>query len=248
MLNNFDRSSNAFSRGPLGIIALFLSFVYATSVAFRAFSQNVTELQSLFIILFIVIFPILVLLSFVYLVAKHPHSLYPPSEFKDEENFLLLQSKANTALVKASAKPDINQNTEQLPTDEPLDKFLKKARGKKILWIDDNPKNNSWEVEAFESIGLIVDQVRSTDEAINKIQVQRYDCLISDMSRPEGNQAGYDLLKKIRNKGLSTPFIIYASDSNPDYLQSTIEKGGNGNTNNPFSLYYMVIAAVGSGR
>jgi PleD family two-component response regulator len=50
-----------------------------------------------------------------------------------------------------------------------------------ILWVDDNPKNNSFLVERLSKLGIQVTQVLSTAEAISLLSSMSFDRIISDM-------------------------------------------------------------------
>ncbi len=79
-LDRFSRTARELSKGPLGIIALFLVLVYAVAalvVGAGIFSTKPELLTP--IVWFLAIFPVLVLLSFTFLVALVPEHLYPPS-------------------------------------------------------------------------------------------------------------------------------------------------------------------------
>ena len=79
----------------------------------------------------------------------------------------------------------------------------------RILWVDDKPKNNSYLVASLEDRGIRVDTARSSDEGIKKFKAMRYDCVVSDMGRPEGDMAGIDLVKRIRDMDPDIPYFIY---------------------------------------
>lgn len=83
------------------------------------------------------------------------------------------------------------------------------ASGKRILWVDDNPKNNSFFVALLESRGAQVDTALSTDEGIAMFRRSQYDVVISDMGRPEGERAGIDLTRAIKQNSPSTPVYIF---------------------------------------
>jgi CheY-like chemotaxis protein len=80
---------------------------------------------------------------------------------------------------------------------------------KRILWVDDNPKNNSFLVATLEERGVKVDVALSTEDGIKKFKAGHYDIVISDMGRPEGEKAGIDLAKKIRARNPKTPVFVY---------------------------------------
>ena len=63
--------------------------------------------------------------------------------------------------------------------------LAKQVRGAKLLWVDDqHPYQNVRERRVFVAAGMIVDQARSTDEALQWLYRSTYDVLITDASRP----------------------------------------------------------------
>lgn len=80
---------------------------------------------------------------------------------------------------------------------------------KRILWVDDNPKNNSFFVASFENRGARVDTALTTDEGLAMFRRSQYDVVISDMGRPEGEKAGIDLARAIKQISPGTPIYIY---------------------------------------
>jgi len=84
-----------------------------------------------------------------------------------------------------------------------------------ILWVDDQPKNNSYFVQQLSDRGLTVDLVLSTAQGLKQFDRGQYGLLISDMGRAEGGvynpTAGLDLLKRIRAQNASIPFVIFCS-------------------------------------
>lgn len=84
-----------------------------------------------------------------------------------------------------------------------------KANRKKVLWVDDKPKNNSYLATTLRDQGHEVVIALSTVEGISKFQDNQFDAIISDMGRPEGEKAGIDLAKIIRAQDTSIPYFIY---------------------------------------
>lgn len=80
---------------------------------------------------------------------------------------------------------------------------------KRILWVDDNPKNNSFLVSALQERGARVDIALSTDAGLSMFRKQRYDMVLSDMGRPEGERAGLDLTRRIKEIRPEVPVYIY---------------------------------------
>lgn len=56
--------------------------------------------------------------------------------------------------------------------------------------MDDNPANNNYERQALEALGIRFTISTSTEDALEKIKVQNFDAVISDMGRPPDTQAG----------------------------------------------------------
>lgn len=86
--NIFFGSAKALARNPLGIIALFIVLVYAVasiviSLAKPEFYQNPFHPA----VLFLAVFPLVVLGAFTYLVARHHRNLYAPHDYKDSKEF-----------------------------------------------------------------------------------------------------------------------------------------------------------------
>lgn len=107
----------------------------------------------------------------------------------------------------------------------------------RILWVDDNPRNNSYLVAAIEDQGHIVDTALSTDEGFRKFSEKRYDSVVSGMGRPEGERAGIDLAKKIRRLDQETPIYIFCGKRAADNLKEHAQSEGvNGLTSSGITL------------
>lgn len=111
-----------------------------------------------------------------------------------------------------------------------------------ILWVDDNPKNNGYEIDQLAEDGYEVTTVRSTRQAEKKLAGGLKPMLIiSDMGRVEGDvfnpQAGLDLLKKIRD----IPVYHYVSyEAVRKYGDAVMEAGGKGITDSRLQLFRFI--------
>ncbi len=83
------------------------------------------------------------------------------------------------------------------------------ATGKRILWVDDKPRNNSYLVATLEERGVRVDTALSTDEGLAQFKKMAYDIVVTDMGRPEGDKAGIDLTRKLKVFSPATPVYIF---------------------------------------
>lgn len=246
----FAESALGFTRSPLGIIALFIVLVYGFASLVVGFGSGLSE-NVIPLIYFMVLFPILVFLGFLWLVAKHHNKLYGPSDFRNEDNYLKAQMATAASLGAASAKPDNNAEVSELQLREIVDVVANVPRQDKherwknrILWVDDRPENNVYERQAFEAQGIDFSIALSTDEALQLLKSNKFAAIISDMGRKEGPQEGYVLLEKLRETGDETPFMIYASSDRPEHKKAARERGAIGSTNRADELFKTVMAAV----
>ncbi len=252
---SFGETAKSLARNPLGIIALFIVLVYGFASLVTAFAGSFTAGERLPLIYFLIIFPVLVLGVFAWLVSKHSGKLFAPSDFKDEENYVKMQMSVVASLTAAAAKG-------QTPASEAqLHKIVETVRAagpapvttgdgwkNHILWVDDRPENNTYERQAFETIGLRFTLALSTDEAFERLSQVRYAAIISDMGRREGPREGYVLLDRLRKGGDRTPLFFYAASNAPEHKRETREHGGQGCTNNAQELFEMVTRALIQGQ
>jgi CheY-like chemotaxis protein len=166
------------------------------------------------------------------------------------------QAEVVAALSAAAAsKPDGDKTRESVAKEAMIaadvvadcvtPRAIRRASRSTVLWVDDNPNNNSYERQALEALGVSFVLAISTDEALKKISRQRFDAIISDMGRPPDPRAGYTLLDKLRSSGDQTPFIIYASSREPEHVAESRRHGAIGCTNNANELFEMVLSALG---
>nr|BFE82417.1 hypothetical protein GCM10020093_050180 [Planobispora longispora] len=106
----------------------------------------------------------------------------------------LLESTAVIQGRLASAPPE---EPEALP-----DRYLRR-----VLWVDDVPANNAYEVAQLEALGVEVIRALSTGEGMAALRgaTVPFDAVISDMSREEdgfyNRDAGLDLAREMRGRG-----------------------------------------------
>jgi sugar phosphate permease len=68
----FLTNSKGLAKNPLGIIALFISLIYGFACLVLGISgTSLKENERLILIIFLVVFPIIILVSFVFLVTRH---------------------------------------------------------------------------------------------------------------------------------------------------------------------------------
>ncbi len=108
----------------------------------------------------------------------------------------------------------------------------------RILWVDDTPSNNAYEVAQLE-----------TGEGVATVQSEMpFDAVVSDMGRAEtsgyNSDAGLDLIRQLRERSYSTPIFIYATRRATGRRDEIVAAGGNGVTASPTELFAL-LRAVG---
>lgn len=117
-------------------------------------------------------------------------------------------------------------------------------RGKCILWVDDHPSNNRNERRMFRLLGASFDNAVSTEDGLSRLEIDDYDCIISDMRRDEGrgdnHQAGMEFINSLRARGDNTPVVFYiGADPKGEPPPSSV-----GITDRPDKLLLLVLRAL----
>lgn len=247
----FSESAKGFTKSPLGIIALFIVLVYGFASLVVSFGQGISY-HIVPLIYFMVFFPVLVFVGFLWLVAKHHNKLYGPSDFKNEDNFIKVQISTAASLGAATVKqPGHEGGLQESQLREIVNvvsntskRSIKEKWKNRILWVDDRPDNNVYERQAFEAQGVEFTLALSTQEALEVLNHNRFAVIISDMGRKEGPKEGYVLLDKLRSSGNKTPFVIYVGSSLPEHKKEARERGANGSTNRAEELFQIVMGII----
>jgi CheY-like chemotaxis protein len=124
------------------------------------------------------------------------------------------------------------------------------ATRKIILWVDDKPQNNAFEIAKLRAKDYTVVESTSTDNAMKKLQERSgVDVIITDMGRAEGNSyvqdAGVQLIKKVRDAGFEVPVFCYTTpNAAQKHYDQIKDAGGNGATASPTELFKLINRAT----
>jgi CheY-like chemotaxis protein len=122
---------------------------------------------------------------------------------------------------------------------------IRRAGRSTTLWVNDRPQCIIYERQGLEALGMSTVVSTSTEDAVEKVKLQKFDVIISDMRRPPDDRAGYTLLKSLRSRGDDTPFIIYPGSRAPEHQEEARRRGAVGTTDRPDELVQMVLSALG---
>lgn len=95
-----------------------------------------------------------------------------------------------------------------------------------VLWVDDNPHNNEDVSRLLERSGAKVTIATSTSQALQYLEgdePSNFQLLVTDMARPEGQEAGIDILDKARKLGYYGPAIVFSTSSNSAEHQAILK-------------------------
>lgn len=97
----------------------------------------------------------------------------------------------------------------------------------RILWVDDNPDNNREERAVLqERFGVSITIATNTEDALSRLSGQTFDLVVSDAVRGDDYEAGMKLLSAMRQRGSSTPFLVYTGVTNFEYFQKVFAEAG----------------------
>jgi CheY-like chemotaxis protein len=99
-----------------------------------------------------------------------------------------------------------------------LEHALDSLRRGRILWVDDHPEWNRDLIRLFERHEMVVDIVRSTEEALARARASTYDLVITDMWRDTEHPscaAGRTLMDALSRQRRRPPVVIYAAQFDP---------------------------------
>jgi CheY-like chemotaxis protein len=87
--------------------------------------------------------------------------------------------------------------------------------GARILWVDDNPENNVYEIQSLETKRISVTTATSTAEALKQLHAGHYFAVITDLGRVEDGSfnpdAGLELVKVIRRTDTNIAIYVFTT-------------------------------------
>lgn len=177
-----------------------------------------------------ILWPVIVIIVIFVLVVKFKPAISAIIESAKSRKFTLKVGGQELTMEEASEQQrtviaDIqsqllelkNKTQDNTKFTSPSTSIKIRSSGKKpsILWVDDNPKNNSYYVQQLSDMGFTVDLAMSTSEGIKRFKQGEYELVISDMGREENRSfidtAGFVLLKEIHTIDPNIPFIIFTT-------------------------------------
>ena len=104
----------------------------------------------------------------------------------------------------------------------------------KILIIEDEKALSNSIEEYLSEERHICEAVYTYRDAVEKINLYEYDCLIVDINLPDGS--GFDLIKLIKQKSITSGIIIVSARNSLENRIEGLDKGADNYLTKPFSL------------
>lgn len=122
-------------------------------------------------------------------------------------------------------------------------------RAKKLMIVDDDAEMRTLLAEYFRRLGFEVAEKESGPAALQTVSNDSFDCFILDVAMPE--MSGIDLLKKMRERGITTPALFLTAHDLLDEKVAGFEAGADDYLAKPFSpreLEYRIEALLRRGQ
>lgn len=161
--------------------------------------------------------------------------------------------------TKISVEEASNQLRRQIEDLQDQAVALKEATGapaprsrrvKTVLWVNDRPERNAYEISKLEADGYRVLVARSTVEAGRILgSGETPDAIVTNLGREEGEgfdpDAGLTLVEAVRRSGVEAPVFVYTTPARAAGIRDpALEAGAAVATGSPVELF----AAIKEGR
>ncbi len=99
------------------------------------------------------------------------------------------------------------------PSNARIKRLLRSLAGNwRILWVDDHPEGNRFEMEALSAVGFNIMTARNNEEAVQVLRENHVHFVISDIGRDNG-PSGLDLPDQARAAvSRDLPFVFYVGE------------------------------------
>lgn len=114
-----------------------------------------------------------------------------------------------------------------------------------VLWVDDNPRNNSYLIASLQDRGIEVVTATSSAEAMTRFKPGRFDVVITDMRRAEGERAGIDLVRELRGLDQAVPVFLFCGAWAAQHLRAEALAAGATDITNSRAQLMALIDQVG---
>jgi len=231
---DFSNTAQKLARNPLGIIALFLLLVYGIAgLVFGLAAKNLSVLERQPLIWFLVVFPVLVLVLFAWLVARHHTKLYAPSDYRDTEGFFrALSATEQRARVDAEVEvlqAEVVEERERVegtlsppPRDDVRREALDTTRDRSNTVVQPNQRQSTSSIVATARRDLRAAVVLAEDLAFRELETEFGAPTVRHVgvSTPSGEYHLDGMIRTVPKIGVEVKYI-----RSPAHWQQAVDEG-----------------------
>lgn len=117
------------------------------------------------------------------------------------------------------------------------------VEGARLLWVDDVPAGIVKESRLLEDAGAVITRALNSGEAIDKLNRENFDLVISDIKRDGDNRAGITFANTLAQRPNAPPLIFYVGTMVPPPPPHAF-----GITDRPDQLLHLVLDVLARER
>jgi len=153
-----------------------------------------------------------------YTVALFDHERYALLENPDKERLSAMQEKLRQDVLDAGvAISDIEDAVGRSLFRNLPDVPIETIKQFWVLWVDDSPGNNKdFQEKTSKEFPIRFVNATSTTLALETLQKQTFDIIISDVSRFGDKEAGMKMMPRFKEAGISVPVYFF---THPKYVE-----------------------------
>ena len=106
----------------------------------------------------------------------------------------------------------------------------------RLLLVEDDPQLSALMLEGLAEDGLIVEHAANAREGLSMAELGSFDALILDVMLPEGNNAGFEIARNLRDARNLVPILFLTARGDMDSKLSGLEVGGDDYLTKPFDF------------
>ncbi len=106
----------------------------------------------------------------------------------------------------------------------------------RILLVEDDPRLAALLLEGLSEDGMRVDHAPNATQGEGMAGLEVYDLLVLDVMLPEGQQAGFEMARALRNGRNKTPILFLTARGDIDSRLEGLEGGGDDYLAKPFDF------------
>ncbi|MBC8396375.1 MAG: response regulator transcription factor [Flavobacteriales bacterium] len=104
----------------------------------------------------------------------------------------------------------------------------------KLLFVEDDRDLLKSLLFYFNDLGYTCEKAKTVEESIEKVSLYKYDCVVLDLTLPDGS--GLELLKILKSRNIDIGVIILSANSNLDDKLNGLDLGADDYLTKPFHL------------